>query len=225
MKRCIKCEQEFPATTEYFHPRHDSPDGLRNNCRVCQNAKSKKYHQGNIDAIHEYDRAYYQANHERLLEKQRRYEERNRDRARERSKQYRLKNPSKYKDWIASNPTRARAYKTRRGARKQGLPDNFTSTDWQFALDYFKGCCAVCGRPPGFWHILAADHWIPLIDPDCPGTIPINIVPLCHGNGGCNNRKNAQLPEQWVITTFGKREGKAILLRVAEFFTHVRQLD
>src|SRR5581483_2176482 len=56
-------------------------------------------------------------------------------------------------------------------ARKRSLPDTFTERDWQRALEYWDYKCAVCGRPRGLWHTLAADHWIPLTAPDCPGTV------------------------------------------------------
>src|SRR5512141_2961524 len=88
--------------------------------------------------------------------------------------------------------------------RKRKLPDTFTDQDWQRALEYWDYKCAVCGRPRGLWHTLAADHWIPLSDPECPGTIPTYIVPLCHGEGGCNNSKRSRSPQAWLEAKLGE---------------------
>lgn len=41
-KYCCVCEQSFPATTEFFHKRHDSIDGLRCDCKNCRKNNNKK---------------------------------------------------------------------------------------------------------------------------------------------------------------------------------------
>ena len=38
MKRCTKCNEEFPATLEYFHRNRSRPDGLHSYCKRCNNA-------------------------------------------------------------------------------------------------------------------------------------------------------------------------------------------
>lgn len=129
------------------------------------------------------------------------------------------------KIWALNNPEKVRAKKLRYRARKKGLPNNYTSTDWQRALDYFAYHCAVCGNPlNGLFHTAAADHWIPLSDarPDNPGTVPWNIIPLCHGDRGCNNSKGSGDPLDWLTRTFGKRRAKKILARIEIYFKWVR---
>jgi len=89
-----------------------------------------------------------------------------------------------------------RIYVNNRNARKRLMPNTFTTEEWQHALNYFCGCCAVCNRQLNdmFGEYRAAiDHWIPLSykGDDNPGTVANNIVPLCHGSGGCNNRKGS----------------------------------
>lgn len=111
-----------------------------------------------------------------------------------------------------------KAYMHRHKARKRALSNSFTKQDWLRAVEYFGGCCAICGRPPGLWHKLAADHWIPLASADCPGTVPTNIVPLCHGEGGCNNSKNDTNPIVWLEWKFGKRRAKQIEARINAYF-------
>lgn len=107
-------------------------------------------------------------------------------------------------------------------ARKRGLTDNFTITDWQHSLDYFNGCCAVCGRQlNGLFHKPSGDHWIPLNSPDCPGTIPTNIVPLCSGIDGCNNSKADKEPFEWLCLRFGDRVASQIIRRIEAYFQWV----
>jgi hypothetical protein len=96
-----------------------------------------------------------------------------------------------------------------RKIREHKLPNTLTQEDWEHALAYFNGRCAVCDRPPGLFHTLSMDHWIPLNHPDCPGTTPQNIVPLCHGIDGCNGSKHAQDPLIWLIKRYGEKKGRA----------------
>lgn len=138
------------------------------------------------------------------------------------------KDPVKFKEQKSASDLRRKEKRNinwqSREARKRSLPTDFTIQDWQFALDYFGGCCAVCGKPLfGLFHRPAMDHWIPVSDPNCPGNIPTNIAPLCDGNDGCNQSKNAHDPEQWLQKKFPK-QAKAILARIHEFFSKVRQV-
>ena len=112
----------------------------------------------------------------------------------------------------------------KRKAQKLSLPNDFTHDDWDFALAYFRDGCAICGRPAGLLHTISVDHWCPIAAPDCPGHIPSNIVPLCHGVGGCNNSKGNRHPEQWLKAKFGDKKAEAILTRIHEFFSKVRQV-
>jgi hypothetical protein len=51
------------------------------------------------------------------------------------------------------------------------------------------------------------------------------MIPLCHGERGCNNLKNARMPAEWLIERFGKRKAKAILDRIEVFFQVVRDKE
>lgn len=43
MKHCVVCEQELPATKEYFHVASNRADGFRGECKVCRkNNKLKR---------------------------------------------------------------------------------------------------------------------------------------------------------------------------------------
>lgn len=165
--------------------------------------RSTEYRTRNSDLIKGKKKAYYRENRARILEKMRERRENATPEEVERRRRY---------GSIIFN---------RRRARLLNLDDTFTLQDWHAALDYFDDCCAACGRPIGFWHTLAKDHWIPLTSPDCPGTIPTNIIPLCHGIDGCNNSKGNKAPKQWLIERFGKRKAAKILARVRAYFEWV----
>lgn len=197
--------------------------------------KRREYRQINYEVVTErsrkYGRVYYQANRGKMSEKGREYREANPEKERERHRKYNEANPEKRRErgrsWRKTNPDKALAIKQRHRAIKRGLPNIFTAADWQRALDYFNGCCAVCGRQLRDLfgtHTAAADHWIPLTDTHSnnPGTVPTNIIPLCHGVGGCNNRKFNRDPLEFLETEFGKRRAKQILARIEAYFEWVK---
>lgn len=110
----------------------------------------------------------------------------------------------------------------RRRARQRDLPATFTATDWQRALDYFDCRCAVCKRPIGLWHTLAQDHWIPVSKGGA--YTPDNIVPLCHGDGGCNNSKWNKDAHEWLMERYSARKVAQIEKRIAAYFAWVKLL-
>lgn len=94
LKRCSKCGQEFPSTTDHFSPNKHHKDGLQSACRACRCASQKQYYQANSDERreysrrygranreqrHEYNQEYYEANHNRLMQRQREYYQANRE--------------------------------------------------------------------------------------------------------------------------------------------------
>jgi 5-methylcytosine-specific restriction endonuclease McrA len=162
---------------------------------------------------------YYRQNRLRLVDASKRYYRRNRDKILLSTRRYRQNNREKLNKIYHVKTLRRRA-------RKLSLPDIFTGEQWQYAVGYFNGCCAACGRQGNDLfgtHTLAADHWIPLSHPDCLGTVAWNIIPLCHGEGGCNNSKNDKLPGVWLRENFTDRENMEIMSRTIAYFNDVRE--
>lgn len=190
----------LPSTLDYFPVDKARSDGLHSYCKACNSARNKSY----------FDRNYFKIKKVGLL--------------------YRLRNKTKIaaknKEWSRLNLQRKLINNQRRKARLNELPDTFTESDWNYAISYWNGCCATCGRPLNDLfgtHKAAMDHWIPLQSPDCPGTVAWNIVPLCHGIDGCNNRKRDTNPPEWVLQTFGKSKGKLILKAIDRYLALVRE--
>jgi len=194
------------------------------------NEKKRVYHAANSDKEREKSRVYQAANSEKLNEKSRVYRAANPEKAREAVRVWRAANPEKVRErervYRAANPEKVRVYSQRRRARKANLPNTLTTAEWQYAIDYFYGYCAVCGRPPKDLfktRRVNADHWIPLTKGG--GTTADNIVPLCSGEDGCNNSKHNAMPEVWLAQQFGKRKARVILQRINAYFELVKAKD
>lgn len=103
----------------------------------------------------------------------------------------------------------------RRETRKRQLPNTFTQADYEMMMAYWGSVCAISGET-GDLHL---DHWIPLSNPDCPGTVPTNIVPL---SAGLNASKHNHDPYTWLATKFGDSEAQEIARRIERYFEWVR---
>jgi 5-methylcytosine-specific restriction endonuclease McrA len=185
MKRCTQCLEWKPETADHFYALKGH---LVARCKKCANESSRSYAQSHPDQVRTTSRLSQQ---KRPVETKREYQ----------------------RKWQRDNPDKVRVNNLTRRARKNRLPDNFTEADWQYAIRYFNGTCAYCGNPPGLE--LTADHFIPVADPNCPGTIPTNIVPACKS---CNSRKNDNAPIPWITNTFGEENGKKILAQINSYY-------
>ena len=104
----------------------------------------------------------------------------------------------KAKQWQREHPEETReirrAAKHKRRARKRNQGGSFTPTEWLQLKERFKYTCLSCGRSEETLNTLdlklVPDHVVSLKH---GGTSDIsNIQPLCHGVGGCNNKKGSK---------------------------------
>jgi len=234
-RRCSGCKGIFPETLEFFPPHKTrGKDSFRQLCRPCWRAYQRKYNADHPEVK--------QASRKRrdpaiVAAEKKRSHERNRD-----------KDNARVQKWVSENLDHARQsardnyYANRekriaqamlntvkRMARKRSLPDDFTMDDWSRVKDYFEHRCAVCGRAPDFWHVLAMDHWVALADPNCPGTVINNMIPLCHsrkgvplGDVGCNNSKGKKNALEWLTSRYGLRKAQSIIARIEAYFASLR---
>ena len=229
-KCCNKCGETRPCAA--FSKDKTSRDGLQTHCKQCdaryRNENADKLREGkaryrseNADKVREGDARYLSENADKVREYQARYRSENADKERERQARYRQANPDK-----------VRAKGQRRRATKRALPSQWTDTDIQRMLVYWGNCCAVCSQhvePNNAFYYLAQDHWIAIADPrpDNPGTVPWNMLPLCHskiGNAaGCNSSKNDTDPIAWLHSCYpdDPRLVAKILARIAKYFKTV----
>lgn len=250
--RCIPCAQEdgrSRAKQARRNPekRHRINEQQRQRYYEYREEMLKRqleYREKNRERIRKSDNDRYYERHDFFLERNRDYRQRERARAKKR----RRENPEKERETLQRwrirhyelSRQRERLYrqkpqaklvrvatKARYRAKKNSLPNNFTVQDWLRCLEYFNHCCAVCGRQLRDLfdtHSPGADHWIPINDtrPDNPGTVAWNIIPLCHGRGGCNNSKHDVSPEQWLASKYPKRKAAEILDRIHRYFEWIK---
>lgn len=81
-----------------------------------------------------------------------------------------------------------------RRAKKAGTYGSHTKEQWKVLKNFFGSACLCCGlsedKLKDLGRKLAADHIVPIAK---GGTNDIeNIQPLCHGVGGCNNKKGTK---------------------------------
>lgn len=226
---CSLCGTSYPKTRDYFYSDRTNPGGLSYCCIQCTKKRARQWEINNPERKREQDRRRYWSNHERTLERLRDYRlrtlEKTRERGRRWAKNHREHGTLAMRKARKQNPEKYRAIKHNYRAKARGLNNNFSAEHFKFALDYFNGCCPACGRPLRdlfSTHKPAADHWIPLSSPDCPGTTPTNIVPLCHGIDGCNNSKSNRNPSEWLVWKFGKRKAREIEARINTYFEAVK---
>jgi hypothetical protein len=131
--------------------------------------------------------------------------------------------------FFGKRPVKKRKYyqrkidEVRRKARHRKLPCDFTKSEYHFMMQYWGYACAVCGNQEGFQWTLANDHWIPLASQNSPGTVAVNIIPLCHGIGGCNNEKWNKDPNLWLIAKLGKRRALKKIQEINSYFVIVKK--
>lgn len=234
-KRCIHCGEI--KQLEEFHKDKQRRDGLDSRCKVCRGKEQAARYQIHGDKQRAQQRAAYAANPDKKNQSAKQWQKDNPDKVRTIQKRHYEKYPEKRREatrlsrkknidkrkayerhYRQQNPNMDHAKTARRQAKRRNLPSTFTASDWQRCLEYFNHRCAICGKPRGLWHTLAMDHWIPLSDPQCPGTVVTNMLPLCHGEMGCNNSKGSKPPLDWLIERLGVRKAKAILKRIEDYF-------
>lgn len=169
-------------------------------------------------------REYRAKNREKCLLSLKKCYRKNKDKRLERDRQYRMKNKEKIKDRLTryrrSHPIET---KTRNRNRERLLScsiQDFTTSDWNFCLEYWNHQCAICGKKAQPGIVICEDHWIPLSKGG--KTSRTNIVPLCHGIGGCNNKKHCFYPEQWLVKTLGKEKAQEKIKEINFYFEEVK---
>lgn len=232
-KRCTQCLQWFQNTATHYPTK-------KPRCRECLKQELQKWREANKDHIAQYQREQRvnqtEEQREHVRELSRANRQRNRQYILQRERiwraahpevwqRYRLANSERLKiairQWRQKNRHLCRLTDSRRRARERALPDTLTIDQWADCLDYWQHRCAICGRPPGLWHTIAQDHWIPLTDPRCPGTVACNIIPLCHGQNGCNNSKGMKEPHMWLERRTGKRKARAKIREIEAYLAGV----
>lgn len=209
---CSKCKRSLPPTREFFRADKRRKCGHASECRVCSREYSRSWKERNPDKKRAHDRDYQARNKSDIQQRRRKQRVANIEKVREQERERKQRH-------LQNNPGAWRNSAYRRRSRNANAICTFTAEHERFALSHFNGCCAVCERPLKDLfgtHTLAWDHWIPLSKGG--HTTPNNMIPLCHGRGGCNNSKHDLMPEEWLNKRHTRNQVKQILARIDAYF-------
>lgn len=204
------------AATKAYRKAHPEKMGLLYKAYRDTHQKERSLYQQSWEAAHReerslYNKAYYAIRRDKQLRYNRLYYAAHRATRRKASRLY-----------AVHHKTQRALLQNARRTRRKHLPTTFTSEQEQFARQYFHYACAICEREASFTSVIGLDHWIPLASADCPGTVATNMIPLCHGEHGCNNSKGKKDPIFWLKEHFGTRKAAQILKKIAAYFEAVR---
>jgi 5-methylcytosine-specific restriction endonuclease McrA len=170
IKKCIKCGDEKPATSEFWYRHKGTKDGFHAWCKSCNSVNTKEYYKSNREKYIAYHKSYQKVNIKKMRENKKKYLESNRDKIlehrRNRSKErYLIK-----KEWI-----------------KQG---DLTKDQLKEIYQLSNGNCNYCGTKvsnPRFYPycLNGFDHVIPRVKGG--KHTASNIVVCCYE---CNTKKS-----------------------------------
>lgn len=217
-KRCSKCLNFYPATTQFFGRDTSKKDGLYPSCKVCKKSQGKIWR----DAHPDYLKQYYQQHREGRKEQNHHYQIVHKEEIREQRKQsrqlYREKINARNKVYYDAHReeynTRHRQYfKTERGrvvrqvnhqkrkAQKKAIEGTLISTEIQQKLKAQQYRCyyAACGftkfQKVKGKYIYYIEHTIPISRTEAGPRHDVNFVVLACPS--CNMKKHDKVPHEF----------------------------
>ena len=206
-KICRRCEVEKPISE--FGNHKSQKDGLRCNCKDCENKQTKKYKEDHKDEIETYTKKYREEHKEERREKFKIYYENNKEELKLKRKEYEKENAEEIS--IRRKPGSKRYYEShqeeiyarvlawsktpkgkacslravhKRRSRGSNLPNTLTSDELEIILIGQGGKCNHCGKEFGKDLRPTKDHILPMTRGG--GLTFENVQALCRS---CNDRK------------------------------------
>ena len=170
MKTCKGCNEEFPATLEFFSKSRNS---LRSKCKTCLNAENLAWRKANPEKQYLSHKNSVAKNPKKYYAYKEKWKKANPEKVRDWQRAAYLKNIDKRiersKEWRMSNPEKMRSYKRQRRARIKGNGHEYY-TDAQ-VLELYGTNCYLCDMPidlnaprssgiPGWRSGLHIEHFI-----------------------------------------------------------------
>lgn len=209
---CQKCYEvkhhgDYPEIKRAYSAKHyaehreekiKSQAEYRSEHREENNAKSAKYYAEHREERLRHQAKYRSEHREERLRQQSEWYVKNRAEKLKRQAKYRSEHREviavRNAKYEAEHPELRKANKHNRRTRVQGNGGTFTATDWIELKIRTLNRCLRCGlteeKLKALGRTLACDHIISIKN---GGTSNIdNLQPLCHGRGGCNNRKHSK---------------------------------
>lgn len=199
LKKCTKCGNEYPATTEFFTKDKRGKYGLNYYCKSCQKKANEDYRKTHKQQMREATRRWIQAHPDQQSSNVQRWVSTHREQIRKTSGVYRERKREQIRQWtrlwIKRNPDKVRQHHHNRRARKHSAIGTHTDVDIAAQLKRQRGCCyyAACGhcKLGNKYHV---EHVIPLTRKGARNDMS-NIVLSCPS---CNLKKGTKLPHEWT---------------------------
>lgn len=100
----------------------------------------------------------------------------------------------KHREWMKRNPEIRRANEASRRARIARSGGDYSLDEWKALKEMYNNKCLCCGLSEKQLELigrkLVPDHVVPISKGGRNDIL--NIQPLCHGKGGCNNKKTTK---------------------------------
>ena len=196
MKFCSRCNNELPATPEFFHRQSSRSTGLREICKECRRnnvdepgevkrARRRKYIQEFPEKEKGNRKRQYYANRDIILARHKIWIAKNAESVSKQHGEYcrthRLEISVAEKIYRENNPDKFKILRQRRRNKEREVITTLTEQVWRECKQFFNGECAYCGKKtdnPTQEHVIA-------LSKDGPYTGG-NIIPAC---GSCNSSK------------------------------------
>jgi len=201
IKVCKNCQQEFPATPEYFNRDASRKDGFHPSCKTCRHAYRAKHYRETPELRHKARKRandWFRDNPERVRKRRKAQYWANPQAAIDRARHWREENPEHYRATqktckqrhYRQNREAYRVYVTNRRARLKGALGEHTANDIRLLYEKQEGQCHWCGVSlTDGYHV---DHVIPISRGGSNDSS--NLVLTCEH---CNCSKNDRLPSEW----------------------------
>ena len=189
LKMCVKCNQQLPATTDYFHRHSGHKDGLQSCCKGCKSLYNAEWQRANP----KYNSKYYLFNQESMLKKRNAYNHAHAEYLQGKRKDYYLRNKAKVLEharrYRKERPEVGRKASAKYYQAKKQLSYSLTNEQWDACKKFFDYKCAYCGADSARLH---REHFVPVSKNGAYDSN--NIIPACPS---CNAMKHTHSFFEW----------------------------
>jgi len=223
--KCRFCGQIYETWSAHYYLRR-TRGHIYFRCKVKKLKENADYRTKHPEKRKSADQVYSSKHREKKRKIAKTWKSEHPEKVKAHKKQYRIRHPEKAKEqrkrYLVKHPSIIKVIDGRYRARTHGYDPDLNNNYWEYALEYFEYCCAVC-------HIsvrekrLALCFWVPLIEGE-KGADPQNVIPLCWGKDSCGQSKGAQHPHDWLEKEYGS-DVDSIEKRIADYFERVRIND
>ena len=197
-KRCSKCGELKPCTSEYFHKHKGGKWGYRANCKECKNKTNKQYYNENKEYLNEKHKQYNIEHKEKREEYMKQYREEHKEELKEKSKQYREEHKEEKKEYdkqylqTEQGKLVNRRKEHNKRAKLNKSEGTYTNEQWIEMMQYFDYKCAYSGEELIEGENYSIDHILAM---DNGGSNYIwNLCPMVRNY---NNSKKDNLILEW----------------------------